>query len=401
MEKVQPSSERMRINPADVAKQIKCLLKELPDNRADSARLDELRRLFSQLEAAGELTFTAPTKFDATSIPNHVTAKWIGFLHKSHDSMVSQLCERVTLGRHSSIRCLWGVIAGSPRSFTTKIMSKHQGEDEQRVEPPSYKCVDADLIHKWVWAMTLQKPAEMDKRMRNMCQNELLSPFRDVQYFSLSAITKLATSAYEGCYKYDNNEMKVGVDDEDSINSKKERVAEKLLELLMMIQVPYSDEELEKRKQFLFPPPKDVAMEVNVVESDESNEETEDESSDSDSEDELREEEASRRGKTSARPTKRQKKSKTYKFPFQQVRMFRREYKKAWLAVLRLTLPTTSLKIALHHIPQNVLKCVAQPLYFSDFFIRAYSDHGSGIIGILALDGLFLLITKCKNFCLL
>ena len=50
----------------------------------------------------------------SSSSKNPVVAKWHAFLLKSHKTMVSQLCERVKLGRHASIRCLWGVIAGSP-----------------------------------------------------------------------------------------------------------------------------------------------------------------------------------------------------------------------------------------------------------------------------------------------
>ena len=29
--------------------------------------------------------------------------------------------------------------------------------------------------------------------------------------------------------------------------------------------------------------------------------------------------------------------------------------------------------------------------------MQAYSDHGSGVIGVLALDGLFLLITEVED----
>jgi len=380
-----------RTKPAEVAKQIKSLLKELPEIRADAARLDELRRVFARLESVGELTFTAPTKSGDNSTVNPVAAKWGAFLRKSHDAMVSQLCERVRLGRHASIRCLWGVIAGSPRSFTRKISSDdYRRGNKKSLSPLSCKYVNVDLLQKWMWAMTLQESAEMDKGMRHMIEAELLSPYRDVQYFSLAAITKLATSAYEGNYEYENEVD----DDKESINKKKTRVAEKLLELLMMIPVPHSDEELESGNQFLFPPPLDIAPGENVdAESEESDEETEN-GSDSDSDDESSEDESSKRDESAARPKKRQKKDTSHKFAFQQMRMFRREYKKAWLAVLRLPLPATSLKKALHILPQNVLNYVAQPLRFADFFMQAYSDHGSGIIGVLALDGLFLLITK-------
>ena len=239
----------------------------------------------------------------------------------------------------------------------------------------------------------------MDKGMRHMIEAELLSPYRDVQYFSLTAITKLATAAYEGDYEFEVDETKNDDDDEESVDNKKKRVAEKLLELLIMIPVPHSDEELESGKQFLFPPPLDVSFGDGIpMEDDDSDEESEDDDDDSDSDGESSEDESSDKQQVDGRPKKRQKKNSSHKFAFQQMRMFRREYKKAWLAVLRLPLPMASLKKALHILPNSVLNYVNHPLRFADFFMQAYSDHRSGIIGVLALDGLFLLITKCKVF---
>ena len=124
MKKVYSSFEQDRTKPAELAKQIKFLLKELPEIRADAARLDELRRVFARLETAGELEFTTPARSDTASVRNPVAAKWRGFLHKSHEAMVTQLCERVRLGRHASIRCLVGVIAGSPRSIPMTKMNR-------------------------------------------------------------------------------------------------------------------------------------------------------------------------------------------------------------------------------------------------------------------------------------
>ena len=380
--------------PAEVAKQIKSLLKEVPEIRADAARLDELRRVFARLEAAGELTFNGKSKADSAGAQNSVSARWSTFLHKSHEAMVSQLCERVRLGRHASIRCLWGVIAGSPRSFTNK-----SSNNNKKTLSSSYKYLNAELVQKWIWAMTLQESSEMDKGMRHMIEAELLSPYRDVQYFSLTAITKLATAAYEGDYEFEVDETKNDDDDEESVDNKKKRVAEKLLELLIMIPVPHSDEELESGKQFLFPPPLDVSFGDGIpMEDDDSDEESEDDDDDSDSDGESSEDESSDKQQVDGRPKKRQKKNSSHKFAFQQMRMFRREYKKAWLAVLRLPLPMASLKKALHILPNSVLNYVNHPLRFADFFMQAYSDYGSGIIGVLALDGLFLLITKCKVF---
>ena len=398
MKKVYSSFEQDRTKPAELAKQIKFLLKELPEIRADAARLDELRRVFARLETAGELEFTTPARSDTASVRNPVAAKWSAFLHKSHEAMVTQLCERVRLGRHASIRCLVGVIAGSPRSIPMTKMNRLKDGGKSPSELPC-KIVNIDLLQKWIWAMTLQNCSEMDKGMRHMVQAEVFAPYRDVQYFSLSAITKLATSVYEGDYEYANAELENAVDDDEAtINENKIKVAEKLFELLIMIPVPHSDKDLEIGKQYLFPPPLDVIPgDIVAEESEESDMESEDSSSDSDSSDDSNDEENSKEEKKIVRPTKRQKKDIPRKFPFQQMRMFRREFTKAWLAVLRLPLPSTSLKKALNILPQTVLNYVAQPLRFADFFMQAYSDHSSGIIGVLALEGLFVLITKCKD----
>ena len=376
--------QAQQIKPAEVAKQIKRLLKELSEPRADVARLDELRRIFTRLNDVGELTFPKTTTTTTTkSGSGTVAAKWSTFLHKSHDTMVSQLCERVKLGRHASIRCLWGVIAGSPKGLSS-----------------SYRYVNAELLEKWMCAMTSQESTEMDKGMTNMVDNELLRPYRDIQYYSLGVITKLATSVYN-----DDGDSDGDDDDEKSNNESKTRVAGKLLELLMMIPVPRSEEDLEGSHQFLFPPPSD-AVPAEKSDDDEESEDDDDDSdsdSDDDSDDSSSDNENPEKNEASAsiRPKKRQKTKKAdnnNKFAFQQIRMFKREFKKAWLAVLRLPLPVTLLKKALNFLPQNVLNYVAQPLRFADFFMQAYSDNNNsgGIIGVLALEGLFLLITKCK-----
>lgn len=330
----------MQLSPAEVSKQIKSLIKEVPDARADAARLDDLRRLFARMEASGEL------QFGLSPPENPVAAKWRLFLLKYHKSMVSQLCERVIDGRHSAIRCLFGVIAASPL--------KHNDGN--------YKQVNPDLLQKWFQSMTLEID-EIDKGMRHMVESEFIQPYRDVQYYALGSITQLATAEYER-----------------NSNSSPSKTAEKLLEFLMMIPMPSSNEDLE-RSQFLFQPPKDTVQE----DEDSSYEDVSDES-DMDSDDEV---------EIESRPSKRTKTEKhTSKHTFQKLRLFRREYQKAWLAVLKLCLPIASLKRALQFLPDHVLDHVPNPLRFSDFFMQAYSDHGKGVVGVFALDGLFLLITE-------
>jgi U3 small nucleolar RNA-associated protein 19 len=330
---------------AEVSDQIKKLIKEIPDIRADAARLDELRRLFARMEASGEL------KFGVASPENKVAAKWRSFLLKYHKIMVSQLCQRVADGRHSSIRCLFGVVAASP------VNSKES----------MYKFVNADLLQKWFQAMTLIEAEEMDKGMRHMVESEFIRPYLDVQYYSLGSITQLATAEYKR-----------------SVDSSPSKIGEKLLRFLMMIPMPTSSEELESGK-FLFQPPKGtVADDTQMGESEDDDSRATDESDmDSDNDDSV----------TASRPSKRQK-TECHKLSFQRLKIFRREYQKAWLAVLKLCLPIASLKRALQFLPDRVLNHVPNPLRFCDFFMQAYSDHGKGVVGVFALDGLFLLITE-------
>lgn len=339
---------------AELSKQIKSLIKEVADVRADAARLDELRRVYARLSASGELTFGTPPS------ENKVAAKWRAFLTKYYKIMVSQLCDRVELGRHSAIRCLFGVIAASP-------LTSPDGKGKE------YKYVDADLLQQWLRAMTLQESEEMDRAMRHMVESEFLTPFGDVQYYTLISIARLAKDEYD--------QQK-----ETSSTS----VAEKLMEFLMIVPVPKSDGEMEAN-EYLCPPPKDAVPRHSL------NQEDDSDSSDDDDDEEADESESEdeKGRKPNERPKKRRKTtSSSHQFPFQRRNSFMREYQKAWLAVLKLNLPLTSLKRSLSFLPHYVLDYVPSPLRFADFFMQAYSDHGSGLVGVLALDGLFELITE-------
>jgi U3 small nucleolar RNA-associated protein 19 len=336
------------LSSAELSKQIRSLIKEVADVRADAARLDELRRIYSRLSASGELTFGTPPP------GNQVAAKWRAFLLKYHKIMVAQLCDRVELGRHSAIRCLFGVLAASP-------LTSPGGKGKE------YTYVDSDLLQQWLRAMTIQESEEMDRTMRHMVESEFLQPFRDVQYYTLVSISRLAKEEYD-------------LQKETSST----KVAEKLLEFLMIVPVPKSDDEMES-SEYLCLPPKDAVPPASGNE-DESSDEDE-----SEDEDESDEEES---GKANGRPKKRRKTASTHKFPFQHRNSYMREYQKAWLAVLKLNLPLTSLKRSLSFLPHYVLDYVPSPLRFADFFMQAYSDHGSGLVGVLALDGLFELITE-------
>ena len=332
-------------SPAELSKKIKALSLEVADVRADAVRLDELRRLFARLTADGELTFGTPAP------ENKVAAKWRAFLMKYHKNMVSQLCERVEMGRHSAIRCLFGVVAASP---CTQVYGKRK----------EYQYVNFDLLQKWLHSMALQEADEMDRAMRHMVESEFLQPFRDIQYYALGAIIQQARDEYDRQKQTSST-----------------RVAEKLVEFLMIIPFPKSEEEIGS-SQYLFPPPGDAVPET-LEDNNSSDEEGDDD------EESLEENEDN----DGIRPKKRRKVC-VHKFPFQRLKSFMSEYQKAWMAVLKLNLPLASLKRSLSFLPHYVLDYVPNPLRFADFFMQAYSDHGSGLVGVLALDGLFELITE-------
>jgi U3 small nucleolar RNA-associated protein 19 len=247
-----------------------------------------------------------------------------------------------------------------------------------------------------------------------MVETEFIQPYRDVQYYCLTSITGLATETYN------KNENPVVVDDDDDSRDSQEKEdvtvrADRLLELLMLIPVPTSQDELVQERgganggNHLIPPPTRQQQQqilppgenedVDGSNDDDSDFDSDDDdcsSSDSDSDNQRKAKRPSKKAKKSF-----QKKKKNLNLlPFQQLRAFKREYQRAWLAVLRLPLSTPALKRALNFLPQHVLNYVNHPLRFSDFFMQAYSDNdentggGSGIIGVLALDGLFQLITQ-------
>jgi hypothetical protein len=65
---------------------------------------------------------------------------------------------------------------------------------------------------------------------------------------------------------------------------------------------------------------------------------------------------------------------------------------KVWLQVLQLPLSPSDFKRVLMVIPDKVLPHMHRPVMLMDFFTDSY--EAGGILGMLALHGLFILITK-------
>ena len=423
----------------EISKQIKMLIKELPEERSDATRLDELRRLYSKLVANGELQFggeVVDRDKNREISSDNVRMKWNNFLLKHHKIMISQLSNRIRYGcKKSAIRCFFGVIASSPitrvaKNNVTGDMSNNNGDTTTTT---TYNTLNSDLLRQWIHIMTqMMKQSQsddssiLDKSMKHMIESEFIVPYRDVQYYTLKSITILATNCYDKLMKEEEQEG-----DDTTVNFES-CVAEMLLQFLLMVPVPTSSEEIETQSQYLFPLPKNVIPQDGEGNDDNDDEEEEEEGDSSDdSEDEDNDssssssEEEGSDNDNDERPSKRQRKMMTLKekekskLVYQQIRCFRREQQKAWLAILKLPLSTSSMKHILQYLPEYVLNNVAQPLKFSDFFMKAYTDNydedeedapninesggsssgnsssgSGGIIGILALNGLFILLTE-------
>eukprot|EP00977_Amphora_coffeiformis_P021911 scaffold10056_cov164-Amphora_coffeaeformis.AAC.8 len=338
---------------ADTARKIRELLEELPDERADAARLDELRRLNAKLIQEGDLQLRPSAENKSSSLAQ---AKWQNFLRQSHKKFVQQLKDRIQVGKRTAIRTLWGVVATSP-------VSSANGE---------YQLLHFPLLVHWVQAMA-QVPV-WDQSIHHMVEAEFLGAFRDVQYYTMLAIQMVANEGYQ------NHNKKRNILD-------KERFGERLLQMLMLIPLATSQQDLDENvHSFLFPIPESATPDdKDDDDSSQGDTSVDDKSVDAnDSSDEDDEEDEPK--------AKRQKVQAKQRFAFEQTTAHARQCSKAWLSVLRLDMPVTALKQALQFLPTHVLPHVRRPLLFADFYIQAYQH--AGIIPILALDGLFVLLTQ-------
>jgi U3 small nucleolar RNA-associated protein 19 len=340
----------MAASSAQTAQQIKILLKPVKDEKSDAARLDELRRLFGQLLQRGEFTLGGAAPTTATTPSGAVAQKWRAFLLKSFHTMVTQLQRTMEQdGRKSAVRTLFGVVAACPVSGAVPY-------------------VNATLLEQWLKSLTKVQDLD-DKALRSMVQGEFLLPYRDVQYYAWVAIAKLAKDMYQ--------QKQSG-----------EGQHERLFQLLLMIPIPTNQKDLDSGT-FIFTPPKHA-----VAKDDDDNDDTDEESDQDDDEQETSEEEASdeesEQDETS-RKRKRASPAKARTFAFEQIKAHRKALSNAWLAILKLNLPTQALKQALVILPQ-ALSQVPEPLRFADFFMQAFDNRG--VLPVLALDGLFSLMTE-------
>jgi U3 small nucleolar RNA-associated protein 19 len=165
-------------------------------------------------------------------------------------------------------------------------------------------------------------------------------------------------------------------------------VAERLMQILMLIPLVTSQKTLDQNKNaFMFPAPDSA-----IPDDDESNvqDDSEEEDDDDDGE-ESSDDDNSSNDDTEEPRTKRQKLHRP-RLRTESASAHAYQWSKAWLAVLQLDMPSSAIKNALQFLPTNVLPNVSNPLLFAEFFIRAYQYKG--VTPILALDGLFILMTE-------
>jgi U3 small nucleolar RNA-associated protein 19 len=349
----------MTSTSAEVAAQIKSLLKKSADDRADAVRLDELRRVFARLIANGEFSLTTSltanisTKRDKTE----VTRKWQHFLSTSHKGFISQLCRRIGDGKRTAVRTLWGVLATSPCKSANN----------------QYDLLSADLLLHWVRAMT--RLPVVDQSIRHMVANEFFQPYVDVRYYTIIAVQQTANEIFQRHQRA-------------PIGGIQER-ADRLVELLMMIPIYSSQMDLSSGNS-LFPPPNGAIPQANDTDGDTSS--VDDDSDDgSDTLNDEFDDESEEERPSNPKRTKVDARSRDQLFTYERIKNHHRAWSKAWLAVLRLPLHATALKSALRFLPESVLEHVPNPLLFADFFMQAYDNDG--VVPLMALDGLFLLMT--------
>lgn len=369
----------------EIAIKLKSLIKEIPeDESADAARLDNLRRFFSGLVQQGDLVFsTESSKKDPSA-----QAQWNSWLQKQHKSTVQQLTRRIKRGKRTAVRTLWGLLAASPY-----------------VTPQGNLHVHAELLFQWLQALvTMPIDVTSDKSLRHLIEAEMSQ--RDIQYYAMRAITRWANETYEKSREHESKE-ETDVTLQDR--------AGRMMSLLIMIPFPKTQELLESsQNKYLFAPAaasktRGTENRLGYEDQGESEESSDSEGSDNENSDdeESSDDDNNEQEKSNKQPSRKKRKigrrSKGC-FAYQDVQCHLGALSKAWIAMLRLPLSTSTLKKSLPFLSHHILPYVGHPLRFADLFMQAYggasgSDdatlaHANNVIPLLALDGLFYLMTQ-------
>jgi len=389
---------------AEAATKLKTLLKTKPSNdNEDASRLDEIRRIFQALYS--DLA-TATASASTVNAAQELEDKWTSWLQKQHKTFVKQICKRIHpnstnskvkskggASKRYALRVFFGALAYFPASDATLKMAGKSNKNNAR-----YSFMNEDIMYRLVCAMcgAGDSPSDLnsvvgriDESMLTMLQSEFLRPYHDVRYFMLLAIHRLAVDLEA---EQQNNEHGVnGV------------VVENMMRILLCIEIAADGAELCDADLFLVRPPV-----VSANDDHESNNDSDDDSdSDSDSEAESTSDSDSdnddsnkRKAAAGSAMTSRKRRRRDNELPFvQRLSKHRRILSQAWLYILQInTAPGSNNKAvhkrALQHLPKHVIPHMHAPLRLADYLTAAYSSDGGGVMSLLALHGLFILMTE-------
>jgi U3 small nucleolar RNA-associated protein 19 len=384
--------------------------------RNDMKRLDEVRRCISQcwMDYHKDHRYISEEATDDES----VAWKWYTFLCQSRMQLVQQLGRRISASsappqrRIYACRTFWGLMAGTPQYINVATKNEE-----------TLRTVDAQLLLHWVRAVA--SPTDPSSGSQNLSSDwlfhddasllklvhmECVAPYRDVQYYLLSAIRTIANELY------------------NSLNSSDPHSVHRLIELLMMIPpIPMTQKEFDTlNPQYIIPLPLKSLTRPNartLLRNKGANEDLEDAKDDM-SEENDRDTEALSEDEVDDDSSEENEEdwnnASQSHLSYTMVKKHQSMCGKAWLAVLRLMAPSRTtvadlspfeesiLKQSLQFVPKHVLPVISFPLRFADFFHMAYSfgntnppTHNS-VIPLLALEGLYYLMTQhgleFKNF---
>ncbi|KAJ0405387.1 hypothetical protein P43SY_000266 [Pythium insidiosum] len=230
----------------------------------------------------------------------------------------------------------------------------------------------ANVFGNETFMRVVQQLAALPKlqgEVASVFKGEYVGAYIDVQYYMLRNLTQILDADLDAKKKKD-----AGESDADDMT-----LIANALRLLNMVQMPEKPSDI---KTFLV----EVKPETRVA--DASDEDEDEEASDSEA----------KQPQTPVVGQKRKAKSEEDKAPkgsLYSLKQHRHVFSMCWIAALRHRLPTDAYKKVLTQLPFEIMPHLENPLLLSDFLTDSYSI--GGVTSLLALNGLFLLITE-HNF---
>jgi hypothetical protein len=365
-------------------------------DRADALTLDKLRRIFARLKDDG--------CFDSAAAKDSASSKWCAWLHSQLDQFIVFLVEHIGDDKVYALRTFCGVIASFPDVASGSDASKREILSEKLL----MRLLEAVFKSKKCFNANISNDRLSDEAMLTLLDTEFIQQYRDVQYYVLMVVQKVAFSLLEGREKDEKvKSAEEGAVDKQSSDETNDAEAEQAVEvvaenmarlLLKMDYIAKAQEDLMGDASFLFAPAVSPVVKESVGNEEDQDDDEEENgigASDSDSSDE----EDANKSAAAAKFTKQTKKSKLS--PLQKAYTHRNLLQEAWLAVLRLSIPSRTTKLILQHLSTYILPIVPTPLRFAEYFTRSFQNgtiaassasNNNGLTAILSLHGLFQLI---------